>query len=298
MPAARWLSDFPPIGFDCRGGPKRICERDVAMGPGQVEGKVALVTGGARGIGAACARTLAREGARIALSDINDAEGEAVAGEIRKAGGQAFYLHQDVTVESRWPEVVAEIERRHGRLDVVVANAGIAIRVLLVDMTLADWRRQQAINLDGVFLSVKHAIPAMRRAGGGSIVVMSSVAGLRGSPGLAGYCATKGGVRLLAKAAAAECALAGDNIRVNSVHPGIIDTQIWAGMDAGAGPERRNAPTDVHELARMAVPMARAGDAQDIANGVLFLASDASRYMTGAELVIDGGIVGGGGRRP
>jgi NAD(P)-dependent dehydrogenase (short-subunit alcohol dehydrogenase family) len=264
---------------------------------GQVEGKVAIVTGAARGIGAACAQTLAREGAKVAVTDLNEPEGAALVDKIRKAGGEAIYLSQDVTAEVRWPEVIAEVERRFGRLDVMVANAGIAIRMPLVDMTLAEWRRQQAVNLDGVFLSVKHAIPAMRRAGGGSIVIMSSLAGLRGSVGLAGYCATKGGVRLFAKAAAMECAVAGDNIRVNSVHPGIIDTSIWGKMTAGSDPERRNAPIDPHELARAAVPLTRVGEAQDIANGVLFLASDASSYMTGAELVIDGGIFGGGAVR-
>ena len=163
-------------------------------------------------------------------------------------------------------------------------------------MSLADWRRQQAINLDGVFLSVKHAIPAMRRSGGGSIILMSSVAGLRGSPGLAAYCATKGGVRLLAKAAALE--VAGDNIRVNSVHPGIIDTPIWGKMIRRAREgNRRNAPIDPHERASLAVPLGVVGQAQDIADGVLFLASDAAHYMTGSELVIDGGIMAGAGAR-
>lgn len=258
---------------------------------GQVEGRVAMVTGGACGIGAACARTLAREGAKVALTDVDDAGGEALAGEIRGAGGEAMYLHQDVTEEARWPEVVGAIEKRYGRLDVMVANAGIAIRVPIVDMTLADWRRQQAVNLDGVFLAVKHAVPAMRRAGGGSIVIMSSLAGLRGAAGLGGYCATKGGVRLFAKAAATEHAE--DNIRVNSVHPGIIDTDIWRKIDA----VRRNEPTDVQALSQTFVPLGRAGEAQDIADGVLFLASAASGYMTGAELVIDGGMFGGGMRR-
>jgi NAD(P)-dependent dehydrogenase (short-subunit alcohol dehydrogenase family) len=265
---------------------------------GQVEGKVAIVTGGANGIGAACARSLAREGAKVAVTDIDDDPGEALVAEIRAGGGDAIYLHQDVTVEGRWPEVMAEVETRYGRLDVMVANAGIAIRAPLVDMTLADWRRQQAVNLDGVFLSIKHAVPAMRRSGGGSIIVMSSIAGLRGSPGFAAYCASKGGVRLLAKAAAMDCAAAGDSIRVNSVHPGIIATEIWSRMAPGADAQRRNAPTDPHELARAVVPLARAGETQDIANAVLFLASDASSYMTAAELVIDGGLVGGGARRP
>lgn len=260
---------------------------------GQVDGKAAIVTGAACGIGAACARTLAREGAKVAVTDVDDAAGEAVVADIRRAGGEATYLHQDVTEEARWPEVIAEVETRFRRLDVMVANAGIAIRVPIVDMTLADWRRQQAVNLDGVFLSVKHAVPAMRRAGGGSIILMSSLAGLRGAASLGGYCATKGGVRLFAKAAAIEHAA--DNIRVNSVHPGIIDTDIWNKMSGGAvAAERRNAPTDVHALSRVVVPLSRAGEAQDIADGVLFLASAASAYMTGAELVIDGGMFGCG----
>jgi NAD(P)-dependent dehydrogenase (short-subunit alcohol dehydrogenase family) len=258
-----------------------------------VDGKAAIVTGGACGIGAACARTLAREGAKVAVTDVDDAAGEALSADIRSAGGQAIYLHQDVTDEGRWPRVVAEVEKSFGRLDIMVANAGIAIRVPLIEMTLADWRRQQAVNLDGVFLSIKHAVPAMQRAGGGSIIVMSSLAGLRGAAGLGGYCATKGGVRLLAKAAAFEHAQ--DNIRVNSVHPGIIDTDIWRKMTPTTDVARRNIP-DVHAMSRAVVPLARVGEAQDIADGVLFLASDASRYMTGAELVIDGGIFGGGMR--
>src|SRR5215472_2205016 len=172
----------------------------------------------------------------------------------------------------------------------MVANAGIGILCKAIEMSLADWRRQTAINLDGVFLSVKYAVPAMRRGGGGSIVITSSIAGLRGSPGLAGYCATKGGVRLFAKAVAMECAAAGDGIRINTVHPGIIDTPILAKTAASAG----NLSIDYHELAKTAVPLGRIGQAADIANGVLFLASDASSYMTGAELVIDGGMTGGG----
>jgi NAD(P)-dependent dehydrogenase (short-subunit alcohol dehydrogenase family) len=262
---------------------------------GQMHGKVAMVTGGACGIGAACARTLAREGAKVAVTDLDDSNGETLVTEIRQAGGDAIYLHQDVTDEGRWPEVVGAVERQFKRVDVMVANAGIAIRVPIVDMTLADWRRQQAVNVEGVFLAVKYAVPAMRRSGGGSIVIMSSLAGLRGAAGLGGYCATKGAVRLLAKAAAIEHAE--DNIRVNSVHPGIIATDIWSKMVTGADAVRRNEPTDIHALSRAFVPLSRAGEAQDIADGVLFLASPASGYMTGAELVIDGGMFGGGMRR-
>ena len=167
---------------------------------GQVEGKVAIVTGGASGIGAACAATLAREGAKVVVTDLDDAGGQAVVGKICSAGGEAVYLRQDVSLEESWPAVIEASERRFGRLDVMVANAGIGIMCKAVEKSLADWRRQTTVNLDGVFLSVKYAVPAMRRAGGGSIIITSSVAGLRGSAGLAGYCATKGGVRLFAKA--------------------------------------------------------------------------------------------------
>src|SRR5215471_18749632 len=249
---------------------------------GQVEGKVAIVTGGASGIGAACATTLAREGAKVVITDIDDEGAQAVAGKIVAAGGEAICLHQDVSIEEEWPGVIEAAERRFGQLNVMVANAGIGILCKAIEMALADWRRQTAINLDGVFLSVKYAVPAMRRAGGGSIIITSSVAGLRGSAGLAGYCATKGGVRLFAKAVAMEHAA--DRIRLNTVHPGVIDTPIWTKIPASAG---RNTPIDPVEIARATVPLDRVGEAQDIANGVLFLASDASDYITGSELVID-----------
>jgi NAD(P)-dependent dehydrogenase (short-subunit alcohol dehydrogenase family) len=257
---------------------------------GQVDGKVAIVTGGASGIGAACAMTLAREGAKVMITDLDNAGGHAVADRIVNAGGDAIFLHQDVTLEESWPGIIDDTERRFGRLDVMIANAGIGILCRAIEMSLADWRRQTAVNLDGVFLSVKYAVPAMRRTGGGSIIIMSSVAGLRGSAGLAGYCATKGGVRLFAKAVAMECAAAGDGVRINTVHPGVIDTPIWTKIQASAG---QNVPIEPNEIASAGVPLGRAGQAQDIANGVLFLASDASSYMTGAELVIDGGMTGG-----
>jgi NAD(P)-dependent dehydrogenase (short-subunit alcohol dehydrogenase family) len=258
---------------------------------GQVEGKTAIVTGGASGIGEACAETLAREGAAVMVADVDDTLGNGVVERIKKAGGKASYVHLDVRDERAWPGVINEAETRFGRLDIMVANAGIGIAGPLVDMTLADWQRQQAINLDGVFLSIKHAVPAMRRVGGGSIVLMSSIAGLRGSPGLAGYAATKGGVRLLAKSAALE--LADDKIRCNSVHPGIIATPIWGKLPAGSL-DRRNAPIDPRERAAAVVPLTRVGEAQDIANGVLFLCSELASYVTGQELVIDGGMTAGG----
>src|ERR1700730_7685121 len=263
---------------------------------GQVQGKVALVTGGASGIGAAVAELLAREGASVAVTDIDELRGPELVAGIENAGGEASFLHQDVTSEARWVEAAAEIEKRFGRLDILVSNAGIGIGALsIVEMSLEDWRRQTAINLDGVFLSVKHCLPLMRKCGGGgSIILMSSLAGLRGAATLAGYSATKGGVRLFAKSIAMECASFGDGIRVNSVHPGIIDTPIWGKIPAGAQASGTNAPIDPEERAKLFTPLGRAGQASEIASGVLYLASDASRYVTGTELVIDGGMNAGG----
>jgi NAD(P)-dependent dehydrogenase (short-subunit alcohol dehydrogenase family) len=250
---------------------------------GQLDGKVGIVTGAASGIGAACARVLSREGARLVLTDLDDAAGHRLA----ETTG-SVYLHHDVTDEAGWPDVVAAAEEHFGGLHMLIANAGIGIMGPAVDMTFTDWRRQMAVNVDGVFLSVKHCIPLMRRSGGGSIVMMSSVAGLRGSAGLAGYSASKGAVRLFAKSMALECAQARDGIRVNSVHPGVIDTPIWTKLPPGA-----NAPLDPNRIAEMTVPIGQAGQAEDIANGVLFLCSDTSGHITGSELVIDGGMTAG-----
>ena len=251
---------------------------------GQLDGRVGIVTGAASGIGAATARVLAREGAKLVLTDLDDTAGLALAEEI---GG--VYIHHDVTDDVAWPGVVDTAEKRFGRLDILVANAGIGIMGPAIEMSLADWRRQMAVNVDGVFLSVKYCIPAMRRGGrGGSIIMLSSIAGLRGSAGLAGYSASKGAVRLFAKSMALECAQARDGIRVNSVHPGIIATPIWTKLPKGA-----NAPLDPEKIAAGSVPLGKAGQAEEIANGILFLASDQSSHMTGSELVIDGGVTAG-----
>src|SRR3954470_3601202 len=254
---------------------------------GQLDGKVGIVTGAASGIGAACAGLLSREGAKLVLTDLDDAAGRRLAEQT-----DAVYLHHDVSDEAGWPAVVSAAERLGG-LHILVANAGIGIMGPALDMSLADWRRQMAVNVDGVFLTVKYGIPLMRRSGGGSIVMMSSVAGIRGSAGLAGYSATKGAVRLFAKSVALECAGGRDDIRCNSVHPGIIDTEIWEKMPAGAADVRRNAPIDARAIAEGSVPTGKLGTAQDIADGVLYLASDASRYVTGSELVIDSGLMAG-----
>jgi len=259
----------------------------------QVKGKVALVTGGASGIGRACAERLAAEGAVVVVTDIQDDAGAGVVAGIVATGSQADYARHDVTSEAAWIEVIAGIKARHGRLDILVNNAGIATPGPLTEMTLEAWRRQTAINLDGVFLGLKHAIPLIREDAGGSIVNMSSVAGLKGAPGLAGYCATKGAVRLLTKAVAMECANAKDGIRINSVHPGIIETPIWDSIIPGPPPSQDGGPNqgrDLDAMTAMTVPLGVKGFPADVANGVLWLASDASRYVTGAELVIDGGF--------
>jgi NAD(P)-dependent dehydrogenase (short-subunit alcohol dehydrogenase family) len=257
---------------------------------GRVEGKVALITGGASGIGRGCAEKLAAEGATAVVTDLQDEKGAETVAAIEKAGGKAWYLHHDVTDEAAWEGVVGEIGKRHGRLDILVNNAGIGIGGSIIEMKLEDWRRQTAVNLDGVFLGTKHSIPLMRASGdGGSIINISSVAGLKGSAMLAGYCATKGGVRLFTKAVAMECANAKDGIRVNSVHPGLIETPIWLTVGQAVNP-LANAPPDLDAMSAMAVPLGVKGWPEDIANGVLWLAGDESRYVTGQELVIDGGL--------
>jgi NAD(P)-dependent dehydrogenase (short-subunit alcohol dehydrogenase family) len=261
---------------------------------GRLEGKIAVVTGAASGIGAATARAFAREGGDVTLTDVQDEKGRAVAAEF---GGT--FVRQDVSQEAGWTALIGDVVSRKGRLDILVNNAGIGVGAAsITEMSLADWRRQQAINVEGVFLGIKHCLPAMRRAGhGGSIINMSSVAGLKGSPTLAAYCATKGAVRLFTKAVAMECANMKDGVRVHSVHPGIIETPIWlsiAGLnplpEGGAAATPTNAPPDLDAMSQVAVPLGVKGYPEDIANGVLWLASEESRYVTGAELVIDGGL--------
>src|SRR5450432_1789851 len=178
---------------------------------GRVQGKVALITGGASGIGRGCAEKLAAEGATAVITDLQDDKGAEAVAAIEAAGGKAWYRRHDVTDEAAWEGVIGEVKAREGRLDILVNNAGITVGGSVLTMTLADWKKQIAVNLDGVFLGVKHSIPLMRASGdGGSIINMSSVAGLKGAAILAGYCATKGGVRLFTKAVALECADAKD----------------------------------------------------------------------------------------
>jgi NAD(P)-dependent dehydrogenase (short-subunit alcohol dehydrogenase family) len=256
---------------------------------GRVSGKVALVTGAASGIGRASAEALAREGAAVVLTDVQD--GEEVATGIRAAGGNARFLRHDVASESDWQSVIETIERQEDRLDILVNNAGIAIAGLIHELKLEDWRRQMAVNVDGVFLGVKTSLPLMRqnsKARGGSIINISSIAGLRGAANLSAYCTSKGAVRLFTKSVAIECATMQDGIRCNSIHPGLIETPIWGQVVPGA-----NEPMDLDAAASLRVPLRRKGWPDDIAKVVLFLASDDSSYMTGEEVVVDGGMTAG-----
>ncbi len=256
---------------------------------GRVDDKVAIVTGGASGIGRGCALRLAEEGAKVLVTDIDEHGGRETVAQIEAGGGTADFLPHDVTDEAAWAGVIAYALNKYQGLNILVNNAGIGIGGSILEMSLADWQRQQAINLDGVFLGVKHAIPAMRESGTGSIINMSSVAGLKGAANLAAYNATKGGVRLFTKGVALECAQSRWPIRVNSVHPGVIDTPIWTKVNPEFFEEGENA-VDLDGMAETGVPTGELGYPLDIANGVLFLASDESRYITGTELVIDGGI--------
>ena len=245
----------------------------------RLEGKVALISGGARGQGAAEAKLFAGEGAKVVFGDILDDLGQQVEAEIHEVGGEALYIHLDVTNAADWASAVEAAVSRYGRLDVLVNNAGITIRKNVEDTTEEDWDRIMAINAKGVFLGTKQAIPAMRESGGGSIVNISSTAGLVGSPySGASYAATKGAVRLFTKATAIQYAKEG--IRCNSVHPGLLETPMTQDMLADAAHR---------EERTQRIPLGRVGTAEDVAYGVLYLASDESSFVTGSELVIDGG---------
>ena len=249
---------------------------------GRLDGKVALISGGARGQGAAEAETFAREGARVVFGDVRDDEGRKVEAAIQAAGGQATYVHLDVSREADWQAAVDTTLSRHGRLDILINNAAIVIpRVPIEERTVAEWDQVMAVNARGVFLGTKHAIPAMRRSGGGSIVNISSVAGIGQSlhqePA---YAASKGAVRIFTKVTASQHAK--DRIRCNSVHPGPVDTEMFhsAFRDREAM-ERR--------LQR--VPLRRMGTVAEVVSAVLYLASDEASYITGITLDVSGGWV-------
>jgi 3(or 17)beta-hydroxysteroid dehydrogenase len=249
---------------------------------GRVAGKVAIVTGAASGIGAETARRLAAEGALVTLTDVNAAGGEAVAKEI---GGAAAFLRHDVSDEDDWRRVIADVERRHGGLHVLVNNAGIVVQATIEDATLEQWQAIHRVNAQGVFLGCKHVIPVMRRSGSGSIVNVSSLAGLRGTPIYAAYGASKGAVLALTKTVAVHCRDRGDPIRCNSIHPGGVNTpMVHAVLKVGAGIDLTDPATGAEVAAQMGL-----GQPEDIALLVVYLASDESRYVNGAEIAIDGG---------
>lgn len=276
-----------------------------AEGGQELAGRVALVTGGARGLGAAICEALAREGAKVVVTDLRADEGQATADRIAGEGGDAVFVSHDVTDEAQWAAACAAAEETFGGLHIVVNNAGVApAGEYIEDLDFEDWRRVVAIDLDSVFLGCKHAIRTIKKytgrkhtgqqpAGpGGAIVNISSIMGMVGFPRNADYNSAKGGVRLLTKVAALECAEKGYNIRVNSVHPGFIDTRLV--RDAvDRGTQRPDAvvtsANEMIDLLVMAHPLGRLGDPEDIAQAVLFLASDGSAFMTGSEFVVDGG---------
>jgi 3(or 17)beta-hydroxysteroid dehydrogenase len=249
----------------------------------RVKGKVALITGGASGIGKATASLLAKEGAKVVISDVNEVNGKKVAEEIGREGGKALFVKHDVTSEHDWSEVIEKTLAEFGKLDILVNNAGVIFAKKIEDTSLEEWRWLMSVNLDGVFLGTKYAIRAMKKSGGGSIINLSSLAGIVGTiDDTSAYCASKGAVRLFTKAAALECSKAGHNysIRVNSVHPGVVETPLSEPMLKDKA--LRKSMEGRHPIGYLGEPI-------DIAYAILYLASDESKFTTGAELVVDGG---------
>ena len=249
---------------------------------GRVDGKVAIVTGGAMGLGEADARALAREGARVVVTDVNRERGAAVAQQI---GGE--YRFHDVTSEAQWIELIDHVEKQYGGLHVLVNNAGIVEPGNIETQTYDAYKRQMAVSADGTFLGCKYAVPAIARSGGGSIVNMASIASKRGVHNVSAYCAAKGAVEALSRAVAVHCLTQKNNVRCNSIHPGSIDTPMVRGIGAKmAAAGLANVPTPASPR-----PAAqRLGEPEDIANIVVYLASDESKFMNGQEFIPDGGI--------
>lgn len=266
---------------------------------GRVDRKVALVTGGASGIGRGAALALAREGASIVVADIDEVQGEACCRDIAALGGRAKFHRLDVTSETDWAAAIAAAETTLGALHVLVNSAGISAVALLADLTTERWRRTLSINLDGVYLGCRAAIPLIERSGGGSIVNISSSAGAMGVVGLSHYCASKAAVRYFSKSIALECAQARNGIRVNCILPGGVETPIWSKMGNDGFPlaADSNMMAEAMDLGRRrtaeVTPLGRAGTVPEIASAVVYLASDETGFMTGADIVIDGGATAG-----
>ena len=244
----------------------------------RLEGKVAIITGGANGMGAEECRVFAREGAKVVIADILEEEGKQVEAEIAESGGDAVFVRLDVTSEDNWQAAVDAAVSRYGKLDVLVNNAGIGRGVGSDGLSVENWDALMNINAKGVFLGMKYAIPEMQKAGGGSIVNISSISGIVGQRQVhMGYNASKGAVRIVTKSAAVQYAQ--DGIRVNSVHPGLMPPMLTSAA---------NTPNIRSEMLA-GIPMGRTGRREEVGNAVLFLASDEASYITGAELVVDGG---------
>ncbi|MER9597196.1 MULTISPECIES: glucose 1-dehydrogenase [unclassified Mesorhizobium] len=252
----------------------------------RVAGKVALITGAGLGLGRAAALLLAAQGARVVVTDIDDALARQTAELIVQNGGESLHLRHDVSNPDDWPPVMEAVKQRFGRLDVLVNNAGIAIARNIEDTSLQEWRRTMAVNLDGVFFGCQQGIALMKKTGGGSIINLSSIDGIIGEAELAAYCASKGGVRTLTKAVAVHCAERRYGIRCNSIHPGYI----WT-------PQTENYLRDLGTLEQEKAsalarhPLGFLGEPNDIAYMVLYLASDESKFVTGSEMVVDGGYL-------
>ena len=252
---------------------------------GRLDGKVALITGGASGLGKATGQLMAKEGATVVLSDLQEVEGTAVSKQIKENGGHCFFIKQDTTSEEGWQDICDSILENHGHLDILLNGAGVgSSAVEIEDMDFSTWRNCLSVNLDGVFLGCKYGIRALRKGNGWSIINISSILGFAGLATATNYCASKGGVRLLTKAAALECARKTPLVRVNSIHPGFIDTPMVAGAIQRRGPEFRN-------YIEENVPLGELGEPNDIAEGVVYLASDGAKFVTGTELTIDGGFL-------
>lgn len=254
----------------------------------RLDGKVALITGAARGIGAAVSEALAQVGASVFLTDVLEESGRETVERIRKAGGKAQFHVHDVTSESQWEAAVAACVKHFGKLDVLVNNAGIETAALVTQCEVEDFRRVMDVNVTGVFLGHKHALRVMKA--GSSIINLSSVAGIIGTTGHIAYHTSKGAVRLMTKAAAVECAQLGTGVRVNSIHPAIIATEMGTNfikhfVDLGLAPDYATAETAIKGIHPMGF-----GETRDVASAVIFLASDAAKWMTGSELVVDGGL--------
>lgn len=243
---------------------------------GRLTGKVAIITGAANGMGAAEAKLFASEGAKVVATDLNEAALQAVVDEIKQAGGEAVGMKHNVAIEAEWKHVVEETVRRYGKVDVLVNNAGISTTMTIANLEMEQWNKVLDINLNGCMLGMKYAIPEMQKNRSGSVINISSIGGIVGMAGSSAYTAAKGALRAITKGAAVE--FAKESVRVNSVHPGIIETPMTAPSFQDATPYYKTF-----------TQLPYFGKPEDVAYGVLFLASDESRFMTGAELVIDGG---------